>query len=257
MGFTGQHFQPKKTESPMQPLICKNEEELSEVFTRWFVNYVRDVLQSQDRFTIALSGGNTPAKFYRQLASSLYREQVEWQKLHFFWGDERYVSFDDNRNNAKNAFDALLNDVPVVTQQIHIIRTDVDPDASAAAYEHILHDYFDASPFSFDLVILGLGADAHTLSLFPGHPNIHEEEKWVMAFYLAEQQMDRITLTTTPINNARSVAFLVAGTDKAKALRHVLQGEFNPDVYPAQLVRPVNGKLYWFTDEAAASDIHV
>jgi 6-phosphogluconolactonase len=239
----------------MEPDISVTTDELSRKAASWMVARIKEVLTHQDRFTIALSGGSTPKKLYQLLASEKYRHEIDWSKLHFFWGDERYVPFDDERNNAKMAFDTLLNHVPVVKEHIHLMRTDIEPHESAAAYEKILHQYFDNKPSTFDLVLLGMGDNAHTLSLFPDYTIIHERKKWVMAFHLAEQKMYRITLTAPVVNQAARVVFLVAGADKAVPLNHVLYGEHDPDQYPAQLIQPYLEKPLWFIDKAAASEL--
>lgn len=239
----------------MEPVIAKNQEDLSEKAAQWLIQYINETLRQQDRFTLVLSGGNTPKKLYQLLASPGYRDQIDWTKIHFFWGDERHVPFSDERNNAKMAVDTLLSQVPVPKKHIHIIQTDIEPDLSAALYEKILHQYFDDTDFTFDLVLLGLGDNAHTLSLFPGYANIYEKEKWVIAFYLAEQNMYRITLTTPIVNRARSIAFLVTGGDKAVPLYKVLYGDHDPDLYPAQLIQPYHGNTLWFVDKAAAAEL--
>lgn len=235
--------------------ISANADELAQKAAGWVADYIASVLKEQGRFTIALSGGNTPKKLFTALASEEFRNKIDWDKLHFFWGDERHVPFTDDRNNAGMAFNTLLNHVPVRKEQIHIMRTDMEPEASAAAYEQTLHTFFDNTAFSFDLVLLGLGDNAHTLSLFPGYDNIHEKEKWVMAFFLAEQHMHRITLTVPVVNKARRIAFLVSGADKAETLNQVLYGQHDPDLYPAQLIQPYAESPYWFVDEAAAKEL--
>ena len=153
------------------------------------------------------------------------------------------------------AFEALLNHVPFIKEQVHIIQTGIDPQESAAAYEKILHSYFDQQPHTFDLVLLGLGDNAHTLSLFPGYPVVRENKKWVAAFYLKEQEMYRITLTAPVVNQSARVVFLVSGGDKAAAVYHILSGEHDPDLYPAQIIQPFNSEVYWFCDVAAAADL--
>ena len=240
----------------MQAFISKNSDELSVQFADWLVDYITEVLNKQDRFTLALSGGSTPKKLYKLLASDKYRSKIDGSKLHFFWGDERFVPFDDERNNAKMAFVELLDHVPVNKKHIHIMETmGPEPEESAIEYERTLHNYFDDKPNTFDLVILGLGNDAHTLSLFPGYEVVAENKKWVSALYLKEQQMYRITLTATVVNMSARVVFLVSGGDKAAALYHVLSSEHEPYLYPAQAIQPFNSELYWFYDEAAAADL--
>ena len=240
----------------MQSITCKNPDELSVRFADWLVDYIYKVLQKEDRFTLALSGGSTPKKLYKLLASEEYKNKIDWSKLHFFWGDERFVPFEDERNNAKMAHDELLDHVPVNKNHIHLMKTTgIDAFQSAVEYEEVLHNYFDNKASTFDLVILGLGNDAHTLSLFPGHELVTENKKWVSAFFLEKQQMHRITLTAAVVNQAAKVVFLVSGGDKAAALYHVLASEHEPYLYPAQIIQPFNGELYWFYDEAAAADL--
>ena len=225
-----------------------------EAMAEWVTHRIEDGLKRQSRFTIALSGGNTPKRLHRLLAQSPYKDRIDWSKVHVFWGDERAVPFEDPRNNAKMGYDTLLDFVAVPAAQIHIMRTDVKPDQSAAEYEQLLHTYFDRTATSFDLVLLGLGDNAHTLSLFPGEAVVHEEKAWVTAFWLAEQDMYRITLTRPIVNRSAAVAFLAEGASKAQALKEVLEGPYNPDLYPAQVIKPV-GELHWFVDEAAAADL--
>lgn len=235
--------------------ISKDPEQLSKRFADWMIHHINVTLETQDRFVIALSGGTTPRKLYDLLASEEYKSKIDWAKIHFFWGDERYVPFEDDRNNAKMAFDTLLDHVPANKQHIHIMRTDLSPEESCIAYEKILSEYFRHKKYSFDLVLLGLGDNAHTLSLFPGYDILHEKENWVKAFYLEEQKMYRITLTAPLVNRAACVAFLVAGSDKAEALDNVMYGRRDPELYPAQLIHPFNDELYWFIDEQAAIEI--
>jgi 6-phosphogluconolactonase len=236
--------------------VSKDLEELSEMVAGWIVNYAREVLATHNRFTIALSGGSTPKKLYEQLASEKYSSKINWKQVHVFWGDERGVPFADKSNNAKMAFDELLSQVPVPKDQIHIIQTDIDPVDAAADYQQLLHNYFDKQLYSFDLVLLGLGDNSHTLSLFPGYDDIvFDRENWVRSFYLKEQDMYRITLTSAIVNSAGRIAFLVAGKDKSEAMRQVLSEKYDPANHPAQMIKPLNGELYWFTDKAAASDL--
>jgi 6-phosphogluconolactonase len=232
----------------------KDGEALSQAAAEWITQRIEKTLAAQPRFTIALSGGNTPKRLHRLLAQSPYKDRIDWSKMHIFWGDERAVPFEDPRNNAKMAYDTLLEFVPVNPGQVHIMRTDIKPEQSAVEYEQVLHTYFDGTKTSFDLVLLGLGDNAHTLSLFPNMPVIHEEKAWVQAFWLAEQDMYRITLTKPIVNRSAAVAFLAEGASKAPALKEILQGPHNPDLYPAQVIKPV-GELHWFVDEAAAKDL--
>ncbi len=239
----------------MQLNVTKNIDDLSQQFADWIVGYIKKGLKTKNRFTIVLSGGNTPKKLYQLLASDKYKNKIEWSKLHFFWGDERCVPFTDERNNAKMAFETLLNHVPVLKEQVHIMRTDIDPESSAQGYEKLLHQYFTESNQTFDLVLLGMGSNAHTLSLFPGYPIVNEKKNWVKSFYLKEENINRITLTAPVVNASACITFLISGSDKATALQHVLKEKFDPDLYPAQIIHPYNNELYWWVDEAAATGL--
>jgi len=242
----------------MQLHIFQDAEALSDAVAEWIADAIQTTLQQKDHFTIALSGGSTPQRLHKILAASPYKERIDWSKLHVFWGDERAVPFEDGRNNAKMAYDTLLNFVPVPADQIHVMRTDIGPEESAAEYEKILHQYFPESPAStsFDLVLLGMGDDGHTLSLFPGTAVVHEEKAWAKAYFLKAQDMYRITLTKIIVNRSARVAFLTTGAGKAHALNEVLHGAYNPDLYPSQEIKPV-GELHWFVDKAAASALKI
>ncbi|MGG7666450.1 6-phosphogluconolactonase [Dyadobacter sp. BHUBP1] len=237
----------------MELHIEKDTKTLSASLAEWINNYIQQVLAKQDRFTFVLSGGSTPKALYALLAESPYKESIPWEKLHFFWGDERAVPFEDSRNNAKMCYEELLDKVPVKAENIHIMRTDITPEESAAEYEQIVKSYFDGSETTFDFVLLGMGDDGHTLSLFPGTKVIHEQNALATSFFLQAQDMYRITLTAPVVNNAACVAFLAAGAGKAEVLKQVLKGDRNIDLYPSQIIQPVKGQLHWFVDEAAAA----
>lgn len=228
---------------------------LSKNLAEWMTASIEAVLKEKDQCTWVLTGGNSPKALYALLATEPYRSRINWNKLHIFWGDERAVPFSDERNNARMSFESFLNLVPVVKGQVHIMQTDIDPTSSAAAYEQILHHYFGSTGQSFDIVLSGMGDDGHTLSLFPGTAVIHEKDAWVKAFYLEPQKMYRITLTAPIVNRAGKVVFLAFGAGKAHALKEVLEGAPNPDVYPSQVIQPVSGELHWFVDEAAAAGL--
>ncbi|WAC12357.1 6-phosphogluconolactonase [Dyadobacter pollutisoli] len=237
----------------MEIHIGKNSKDLSSKLAEWFSEYIQEVLGKQDRFTFVLSGGSTPKQLYALLAEAPYSESIPWNRIHFFWGDERAVPFEDSRNNARMCYDELLDKVPVVAENIHVMRTDIAPELAAAEYEQVLKTYFNGSETTFDFVLLGMGDDGHTLSLFPGTQVIHEQNDWVKAFFLAAQDMYRITLTAPLVNEAACVAFLATGAGKAETLKHVLKGEQNLDLYPSQIIKPAKGQLHWFIDEAAAA----
>lgn len=241
----------------MELHIAKDTAQLSENIAAWISNYILEVLQNQERFTFVLSGGSTPKQLYTLLAKAPYNEVIPWERIHFFWGDERAVPFEDERNNAKMAYDTLLNKVGVNPDNIHVMRTDISPEASAAEYEEILKTYFGKQQTTFDLVLLGMGDDGHTLSLFPGLPIVHEQKAWVKAFWLEAQDMYRITLTAPVVNNSACVLFMATGTGKAITLKNVIEGTFDAEKFPSQLIRPQDGQLHWFVDEAAAGALEI
>lgn len=234
--------------------VHKNIEDLSYAVADWMVAYISKALENQDKFTLVLSGGSTPLRLHQILASEGYRKKIFWEKVHIFWGDERAVPFEDERNNARMAFDTLLSHVPVPDHQIHRMQTDVAPEAAAAAYEAILRGYFAGKEKTFDLVLLGMGDDGHTLSLFPGTAVIHEKQAWATSFYLEAQQMHRITLTAPIVNKSSAVAFLTTGAKKAAVLKEVLEGAKALDQYPSQIIQPA-GELHWFVDLPAAANL--
>ena len=219
-------------------------------------------VRERGRFTIALSGGSTPQRLYRLLADreAPYRARIEWSAAHVFWGDERHVPPDHPDSNDRMAREALLDRVPVPADNIHRIHAEL-PDAAEAAeaYETELRRAFALAPGEaprFDLVLMGLGTDGHTASLFPGSEAVHERERLVVAPWIDKLSSFRITLTLPVFERAAEVLFLVSGEDKAAALQAVfegVQGEPAPDRYPAQLVRPREGRLLWYADRTAAS----
>jgi 6-phosphogluconolactonase len=232
--------------------IYKDSTAVSEALAAWITDNIESTLKTQERFTWVVTGGNSPKLLYELLAKAPYRERIDWSKLHIFWGDERAVPYNDSRNNARMTFAQLLDHVPVEKEQVHIMKTDnISPEASAADYEQILHQYFPEEGATFDLVLNGMGDDGHTLSLFPGTAVIHEEKAWVTSFFLKAQDMYRITLTAPVVNRARKVAFLTFGANKAHALQEVIKGARNVDQYPSQIIQPASGELHWFVDEAA------
>ncbi|MGX5817861.1 6-phosphogluconolactonase [Chitinophaga lutea] len=241
----------------MELHVANNPQQLSENLAAFIAQRIQEVLLQQPVFTFALSGGNTPKALYALLAKEPYVNMIEWSRVHFFWGDERAVPFEDARNNARMAYDVLLDKVGALPENIHVMRTDIPPEESAKAYESTLHTYFDGKQNTFDLVLLGMGDDGHTLSLFPGLPIVHEKKAWVKAFWLEAQDMYRITLTAPVTNLASCVVFMATGAGKALTLKAVIDGAPDPDRYPSQLIRPENGELHWFVDEAAAEALQV
>ena len=231
----------------MQLHIYDNAEKLTVAVADWMVDYINSTLLQRDKFTIALSGGNTPKQLFAKLASAAYRDRIDWKRMCIFWGDERAVPFDDERNNAKVAFDVLLDKVPVPASQVHRMGI-ISPRDSAIEYQQLLQEYFNDTHTSFDLVLLGLGEDGHTLSIFPDSPVLNDHQSWVKAVYVPAQNMWRITLTPVIVNKAAKIIFLVTGASKAKVLKQILEGN---KTYPASLIQPTRGELHWFLDREA------
>jgi 6-phosphogluconolactonase len=218
-----------------------------------FVQQAQFSVNHRGRFCVALSGGRTPGRLYEILAAPPFLNDVPWEHTHIFWGDERCVPADDKKSNALMARQALLDHVPVSPDQIHPILCHEAPAKSARQYRDLLHDFYSGSPPVFDLVLLGLGEDGHTASLFPYAEILKDKNAWTSSVYVKEQDMYRVTLMPAVINRARLVVFLVSGDSKASVLKEVLTGPSDPFRLPAQLIRPESGKLVWLADNAAAA----
>ncbi len=269
-------------DSRLEIVILPTRAALARAAATRFVAIAQDALRARGRFTVALSGGATPRALYALLASPEFSAQVDWARAHLFWGDERMVPPDHPDSNFKMANAALLSRVPIPPENVHRIRTELSPDDAARAYEDELRQLQTAPTTTqsrppsakrqpakaglalslprlavarFDLILLGLGADGHTASLFPRAPALQEQTRWVAAQFIEKLQSDRITLTAPVINAARNVLFLVAGADKARAARAVLRGAYRPNELPAQLVKPAAGAAVWLFDQEAASEL--
>ena len=213
----------------------------------------REAIAARGRFTIALSGGDTPKPAYRLLADE---PRIDWSRVHVFWGDDRHVPPDHPESNFGMAHDALLSKVPIPPDNVHRMRAE-NPDAQRAADEYAwtLRSAFDLDESEwprFDLVLMGIGDDGHTASLFPGSEAVRERSRLVIAPWVEKLHTWRITLTAPVFNRARLALFLVSGEKKADALKAALEGDFEPDRVPAQIVRPEKGRLLWLVDRAAA-----
>jgi 6-phosphogluconolactonase len=213
----------------------------------FIIDTANKAIDSRKKFTLALSGGQTPELLYTLLASPAYSEKMPWQNTFIFWGDERCVTLEDERNNAHRAINLFLKKVNIPSENIHRIPVALSPEHAAAAYENELKDFFVKEDIRFDCILLGLGEDGHTASLLPGTDVLHESDTGVRAVFLQQQRMFRITLTAPLINQARQILFLVSGNKKAEVLKTVMTG-YQPDRYPAQLIKPENGEIRWFID---------
>jgi 6-phosphogluconolactonase len=226
-----------------------------------FVLRASQAVRTSGRFMVALSGGSTPKKFYELLSDPdrEFRAQIPWENIHFFWGDERYVPAEHPENNYRMALHAILCKVPVPISHVHRIETEnPSPETVAQKYEQTLLDSFQLAPDQlprFDLILLGLGPCGHTASLFPGTESLYEVKRLVVAQWVKRFEAFRITLTPPTLNNAAEIMFLVSGEDKASVLQKVLEGDYCPDEYPAQLIVPHDGRLLWLADATAASQL--
>lgn len=232
--------------------VFKTTEELSNKAAEEFLQTALHAVKDNGRFNVALTGGSSPVQLYKLLAKSPYKEQVPWSNTFVFWGDERWVPLTDKASNAKMAFDTLLDHVTVPKDHIFPMWGEEKPEAFAMYYETLLRHHFGEDNPHFDLILLGMGDDGHTASLFPGTEVLKEQQRLVEAYYLAPQSMHRITLTAPCINAAKKILFLTLGEKKAHALYEVLEGTYNPDKYPAQLINPIHGKVFWLVDELAS-----
>lgn len=253
-------------------LVLPDRAALARLAAARFVSLAQNALRVDAKFSVALSGGSTPRDLYALLATHEFSSRVDWSQTHLFWSDERAVPPDNPDSNFKMANDTLISHVPIPPENVHRIHAEIAPDAAAAEYEAEIDQFFSSSrkagePGSrieadgtagsdwtprFDLILLGLGTDAHTASLFPHTPALGETSNWVTAQYVEKLNTHRITFTPRLINAAGSIFFLVAGADKADAVRAVLFGKYSPEDFPAQLVRAKEGKVTWLLDQAAS-----
>ena len=221
-------------------------------------------IAERGRFTLALSGGETPLPVYARLTSTGRLQKIDWSRVLIFFGDERCVPPYDPRSNYFMAKTVLLDKAPIPRANIYRIHGEEEPEKAARDYESALRSVFDPGPSAegapseaFDLILLGLGENGHTASLFPGLAPVTETNRWVMASYVEVASMWRVTMTPVVMNSARQVVFLVSGAKKAEMLQRVLEGPFEPVVFPAQAVRPASGRLRWLLDRPAASRLRV
>lgn len=220
-----------------------------------FVQIANESIANNGQFTVALTGGSSPNGLYNLLASNEYREKIDWTKVYIFWGDERWVPLDSELSNAGAAFKDLLNKVSVPKDQIFPMYSEgILPEEYANTYASILETHLLDSKH-FDLILLGMGEDGHTASLFPGEAVLEETEKKVDAYFLKSQGMHRITLTAPLINDAKNIIFLVFGEKKSDALYQVIEGTETYKKFPSKLINPKAGKIHWMVDQAAASEL--
>ncbi len=236
-------------------IVCKDNFELYSKSAAAFMSLSREFQSKKGRFNVALAGGSTPLPLYGLLASSPFQERVRWPGVHFFWSDERCVPPEDEESNYGSAALNLLDKIGALEKNIHRIEGELGASA-AHIYERELRSFFvnaaGETP-SFDLILLGMGGDGHTASLFPGSASLSERDKLVTSEYVEKLDSTRVTFTPPLIQKAANIIFLVSGAGKAAALKSVLEGEPDPAIFPASLTRNALGSVRWFVDTEAAS----
>ena len=221
-----------------------------------FAEHLKARVSEQEHFTIALSGGSTPAVLFRLLVAE-YKDKIDWSRVHFFWGDERCVPPEDEQSNFKMANDLLLSKVGVTENQIHRVRGEDIPEAEASRYGEEIRSVVDIENElpAFDLIILGMGSDGHTASIFPHQMELLHETRICAVAEHPESKQKRVTFTGRLINNAREIAFLVTGDSKKDKVEAIVKQTNGYDAYPASHMIPTNGSLLWFLDQTAAAKL--
>jgi 6-phosphogluconolactonase len=241
----------------MQIAIYADINTLSQQAAQYIVRLASEAMVTRGRFTIALSGGSTPKILYSLLGTEPYRSQINWASVEIFWSDERCVPPDSADSNYALAQEVLLSKIPIPANQIHRMPAD-QPDLEAASREYTseMQRTFGTNGIpSFDLLQLGMGPEGHTASLFPHQESLHEQQRLVMPVTVPKPPPTRLTFTPPLLNAARHVLFLVTGSEKAEAIQAVLEGPYQPEEYPAQIVRPPNGEVVWMLDTGAAAKL--
>jgi 6-phosphogluconolactonase len=233
-------------------VVLPDPEALAHEAARRFVELTREAAGSRGRFSVALAGGSTPGRLYRLLSEEPYRSHVPWDAVHLFWGDERCVPPGDPGSNYRMAEENLISRVPIPSENVHRVRGELEPAAAAREYEQEIQDFYCGPHARFDLILLGLGEDGHTASLFPDSPVLAVTQRLVAAATADYQDRpaQRVTFTLPALNSARQVLFLVTGSAKAGAVRAVIEGDGKR--LPARQIRPAAGQLTWLLDAEAA-----
>ena len=214
-----------------------NADLLAKAAAEYFIKLADEAIKLKGKFTVALSGGNTPAAMYKLLSTEFYINRIDWKNIYFFWGDERCVALNDKNNNSYNAKNILLDKVSIPKKNIFIIPVDESPVNAAIYYEATIKTFFKTDKPVFDLILLGMGDNGHTASLFPNTTILQEAKALVKEVYVDEIKMDRISFTAPLINNAKHILFLVTGKEKQQMLKTVLEGKYEPEKFPAQMIK--------------------
>ncbi len=245
-------------------VVLPSGSEVAQEGARRFADLAGRAIAESGRFTVALSGGSTPRTIHQILAGPPYGDRIDWSKVYIFFGDERCVPPDDAESNYRMAKETLLSQGSIPPDHVYRMRGELDPNQAAAEYAGELQKFFELkeghgpSPENFprlDLIFLGMGPDGHTASLFPETAALQERSKPVTANHVPKLNTDRLTLTAPSINRAANIIFLITGDSKAAALKEVLEGEYQPQIYPSQLIQPGQGKLTFLVDEAASAKL--
>ena len=236
--------------------VFADAEEVARAVAERFAELARASVAGRGVFSVALAGGTTPRRVYELLAGEDFRSQVPWEGVHVFFGDERAVPPDHADSNYRMAHEALLSHVTIPQRNVHRMRGEGDAAANASLYEDEMRAFFGEVDWPrLDLVMLGMGDDGHTASLFPNTPALEEQRAWAVANWVEKFDAWRVTLTAPAINRSRHVIFTVTGAGKAARLAEILKGERDPTRLPSQLIEPSDGKLEWFVDRAAAASL--
>jgi 6-phosphogluconolactonase len=237
----------------MNQLIYNDKSALLTDLAEYILKIGDDAINERGRFDFVLTGGSSPKALYESFAST-YKEALDWTKVYFFFGDERYVAAEDPNYNGLMAKNSILEPLNVADDHIFYVNTRLTPPEAAAEYKQRLFEHFGGETPSFDLILLGMGDEAHTASLFPRTEILKNTEATVESTYVDKLSTHRVSFTAPLINRAQHVAFLVFGSSKAEAVKAVIEPEeHNPELYPAQLIQPASGNLTWFLDEDAAA----
>lgn len=232
--------------------IFSNQEELNEQLAQYVITIANKAIADKNRFDFVLTGGSSPKGLYK-LLSTTYKNQIDWDKTYFFFGDERTVLPFEKDYNGLMAKESFFDNLELKDGHIFYVDTNLSPEEAAADYKERLDKHFAGSSIIFDLILLGMGDDAHTASIFPHTDLVSNTEATVASVWVEKLNTYRVSLTAPLINEAKNIAFITFGENKAKALQKVLGTEKDFDSYPSQLIKPLNGDLQWFVDEAAAS----
>ncbi|HEV8721753.1 MAG TPA: 6-phosphogluconolactonase [Candidatus Binatia bacterium] len=239
-------------------IICRNVDELNREAAEQFIGLACNAIEQSGRFAVALSGGSTPKGLYASLADPEYRNRLDWSRVHLFWGDERCVPPDHPESNFRMVQEALLSNISLAPENIHRMPGEKTPQDAAADYENELRTFFRSAVNvvpRFDLVLLGLGEDGHTASLFPGSAALDEHDRLVATVYVERLKVHRLTLTLPVINAAAQVTFLIAGQSKSAIVQKLLGVDSGDAELPAGKVRPANGHVTWLVTQDAAAEL--